>query len=122
MTTALVARMYWLMRHQATVPRVNNTTPGDQYLSPNPASGIPEHLQAAVDGLVSQLERSVMLQVKNITSLKCVEPSHCGVNSPNVFLGNTVARQAWQSSSPVESILQCWPFSRIGKPWVPSFV
>ena len=36
-------------------------------------------MQAAVDGLVSQLERSVMLQVKSITSLKCVKPSPSGV-------------------------------------------
>ncbi|KAF9654309.1 hypothetical protein BDM02DRAFT_3182121 [Thelephora ganbajun] len=54
----------------ATVPRVNVVVPHDQYPSPNLGAAIPEYLQAAVDNLVSQLERSVMLQVKSITSLR----------------------------------------------------
>jgi len=61
------------------VPRVNSVIPDDQYPPPNLTSGIPEYLQAAVDGLVSQLERSVMLQVKSITSLKCVKLSNLRV-------------------------------------------
>ena len=61
------------------MPKVNTAIPDEQYPSPNPTSGIPEYMQAAVDGLVSQLERSVMLQVKSITSLKCVKPSPSGV-------------------------------------------
>ena len=67
--------MHWFTHHQATVPRVNTTVPDDQYPSPNLAAPIPEYLQVSVDGLVSQLERSVALQVKSITSLKCVQPS-----------------------------------------------
>lgn len=57
------------------VPRVNTAVPDDQNPLPNLASPIPEYLQNAVDGLVFQLERSVMLQVQSITSLKCVNPS-----------------------------------------------
>jgi asparagine synthetase B (glutamine-hydrolysing) len=57
------------------VPRVNTVVPDDQYPQPNFAATVPGYLQAAVDGLVSQLKRSVMLQVKSITSLKCVNPS-----------------------------------------------
>lgn len=57
------------------MPRVNTAVPDNQHPSPNFAGTIPEHLQTAVDDLVSQLRRSVMLQVKSITSLKCVKPS-----------------------------------------------
>ena len=57
------------------MPRVNTAVPDDQYLSPDFTGIIPKYLQAAVDGLVSQLRRSVMLQVKSITSLKCANPS-----------------------------------------------
>ena len=60
---------------------VNTTVPDDQYPLPNLAASIPECLQVAVDGLVSQLERSVMLQVKSISSLKCVIPSLRGKHS-----------------------------------------
>lgn len=58
--------------------RVNTAVPDDQYPAPNFTVAVPEYLQAAVDGLVSQLERSVMLQVKSITSLKYVKPSTPG--------------------------------------------
>lgn len=54
----------------ATVPNVNAAVPDDQYPLPSLGAALPEYLQTAVDGLVSQLERSVMLQVKSITSLK----------------------------------------------------
>ena len=99
------------------MPKVNIVPPDNQYPSPNFAASIPEHLQVAVDGLLSQLERSVMLQVKSITSLKCVEPSHRGSRSW-FFLENTTVRQAWRSSTLVGSTLPYWPSSQIGRPCV----
>ena len=68
-------RLHRFMLYQATVPKVNTAVPDDQYPVPNFAASVPEYLQAAVDGLLSQLERSVMLQVKSINSLKYVKPS-----------------------------------------------
>ena len=65
-------KAHLLMWHQATVPKVNTTIPDDHYPPPNLTADLSEHLQAAVDGLVSQLERSVMFQVGSITALKCV--------------------------------------------------
>lgn len=58
--------------HQAAVPKVNTTIPDDHYPPPNLTAGIPDYLRAAVNGLVFQLERSVMFQVRSITPLKCV--------------------------------------------------
>lgn len=95
------------------MPKVNTTIPDDHYPPPDLTVDIPGYLQAAVDGLVSQLERSVMLQVKSITTLKCVG-QYIPENRYRVSLGSTAGKQAWRSFSPVESILQCWPFSRTG--------
>jgi hypothetical protein len=76
--SAFTGRNAALMRYQATVPRVNTAVPDDLYPPPDFTLGVPEYLQAAADGLVSQLQRSVMLQVKSITSLKYVKPSSEG--------------------------------------------
>ena len=65
---------HYLMQYQATVPKVATIIPEDQHPSPNFGVVIPEHLRVAVDGLISQLQRSVMLQVKSITPLKYVKP------------------------------------------------
>ena len=104
--------MLWLMRHQATVPRVNTALPGEPYPPPDLGTAIPECLQVAVDGLATQLQHSVMLQVKSITSLKCVKLSPQMSRSYHI-LGDTTARRAWQFSSPGVSTLPCWLSWRI---------
>lgn len=51
---------------------MNAAVPDGQYPLPSLGAAPPEYLQAAVDGLVLQLERSVMLQARSITPLKYV--------------------------------------------------
>ena len=104
---------YCIIKHQATVPRVAAAVPEDRHPSPNFGTAIPEYLQEVVDGLISQLQRSVMLQVKSITSLKCVKLSprrDCSYFN----LGNTMARRVWQCSFPGVSTLPCWLSSQTG--------
>ena len=92
---------------------VNTAVPDDQHLPPDFEVAVPGCLQAAVDGLISQLQRSVMLRVKSITSLKCVKlpPQK---SSSHFSLGNTMARRVWQFFSPVVSTPPCWPSLQIG--------
>ena len=97
------------------MPSVNIAVPDDRYPSPNLAGPIPECLRTAVDNLVSQLERSVMLQVKSITSLKYVDLLPRG-NRSHFRPGSTMVRRAWRSSTPAGSTLPCWPCSQIGRP------
>lgn len=110
----------YLMRYQAIVPRVATAIPEDHHPSPNFGAAIPEYLQAAVDGLISQLQRSVRLQVESITPLKCVKLSPR--RGCSYFrLGNTMARRAWQCSSLEASTLLYWLSSQIGTLSVPFF-
>lgn len=56
-----------------------------------------------------------MLQVKSISSLKCVNPSPQG-NRSQFCLGSTTARRASRSSTPAGLTLPYWPSSQIGRP------